>query len=74
MVWITGVSILRNNYARHLHARFLERDGYPSDPENIFLTDGASPAVQRVLNLLIKTPNTGVWHVAVSEVVPTLWS
>ena len=38
----------------------LERDGYPSDPEDIFLTAGASAGVSLILNTLI-TPNvTGV--------------
>ena len=37
-----------------------ERDGYPSDPEDIFLTAGASAGVSLILNVLI-TPNvTGV--------------
>lgn len=31
-------------------AKFItERDGYPSDPSNIFVTDGASPAVQMMI-------------------------
>lgn len=37
-----------------------ERDGYPSDPDTIFLTNGASTAVQMGLNLLIAGPNDGV--------------
>ena len=37
-----------------------ERDGYPSDPEDIFLPAGASAGVSLILNVLI-TPNvTGV--------------
>jgi glutamate--glyoxylate aminotransferase len=38
----------------------LERDGYPSDPENIFLTDGASKGVAQVLNALIRDEKDGV--------------
>lgn len=36
-------------------ADFIEaRDGYPSNPEHIFLTDGASVAVRQCLNALIR--------------------
>jgi glutamate--glyoxylate aminotransferase len=38
----------------------LERDGHPSDPETIFLTDGASKGVQQVLNALIRNEKDGV--------------
>lgn len=35
-------------------ASFIEtRDGHASDPDNIFLTDGASPAVQMCMNAMI---------------------
>lgn len=37
-----------------------ERDGHPCDPADIFLTDGASPAVKMALNLLIRNANDGV--------------
>ncbi|BBN09233.1 alanine transaminase [Marchantia polymorpha subsp. ruderalis] len=37
-----------------------ERDGFPSDPELIFLTDGASKGVQQVLNALIRGEKDGV--------------
>ena len=33
-----------------------------SNPENIFLTDGASKAVAQVLNICIAGPNDGVRH------------
>ena len=61
--------------------RFIKaRDGYDSDPENIFLTDGASPAVAHMLFALISKPNVGVslavsvllrgdYHVAIASVV-----
>lgn len=36
-------------------AEFIERrDGYPADPMNIFLTDGASPGVKLLLQALIR--------------------
>ncbi|GAB4818926.1 hypothetical protein N2152v2_005972 [Parachlorella kessleri] len=36
------------------------RDGCPSDPENIFLTDGASVSVRYVLNALIRDENDAI--------------
>lgn len=42
-------------------ADFIERrDGVPSSPEQIFLTDGASPAVQMALQLCIKDPKDAI--------------
>mmetsp|Transcript_16422 Transcript_16422/g.33289 ORF Transcript_16422/g.33289 Transcript_16422/m.33289 type:complete len:486 (+) Transcript_16422:70-1527(+) len=42
-------------------AKFIEdRDGYPSDPDSIFLTDGASSAVQMCLQLSIRGPQDGI--------------
>jgi len=42
-------------------AEFIERrDGHPADPNNIFLTDGASVGVQRILKLLIKDRSDGI--------------
>ncbi|TYZ62524.1 hypothetical protein PybrP1_012706 [[Pythium] brassicae (nom. inval.)] len=42
-------------------ANFLERrDGHPADPEDIFLTDGASPAVQNSLLALIRDGNDAI--------------
>lgn len=38
----------------------LERDGYPSDPEDIFLTGGASAGVSLLLNVLITPHKTGI--------------
>ena len=38
-----------------------DRDGYPSDPDNIFLTAGASAGVSLLLSMLISKPhNSGV--------------
>jgi hypothetical protein len=48
-------------YVREAVARFLlKRDGFSSDPENIFLTDGASPAIKSAISMLVKTPQDGV--------------
>eukprot|EP01132_Coremiostelium_polycephalum_P004831 gene4831-6021_t len=42
-------------------ADFIERrDGHPADPSEIFLTDGASTGVQRILRLLIKDRTDGI--------------
>ncbi|KAJ3674817.1 hypothetical protein LUZ60_005433 [Juncus effusus] len=42
-------------------AEFIERrDGYPSDPELIFLTDGASKGVMQMLNAIIRDQNDGI--------------
>ncbi|CAH9107465.1 unnamed protein product [Cuscuta epithymum] len=42
-------------------ADFIERrDGYPSDAELIFLTDGASKGVAQILNTIIRNPNDGI--------------
>ncbi|KMZ74771.1 Alanine aminotransferase [Zostera marina] len=42
-------------------ADFIERrDGYPSNPEHIFLTDGASKGVMQILNAIIRNKNDGI--------------
>ncbi|KAJ8758949.1 hypothetical protein K2173_003187 [Erythroxylum novogranatense] len=42
-------------------AEFIRRrDGYPSDPELIFLTDGASKGVMQILNTIIRGAGDGV--------------
>lgn len=42
-------------------AEFIERrDGYPSNPDNIFLTDGASVSVRYVLNAAIRDENDAI--------------
>ncbi|KAL3673308.1 hypothetical protein V7S43_001025 [Phytophthora oleae] len=42
-------------------ARFMQRrDGHPADPEDIYLTDGASPAVQNSLLALIRNENDAI--------------
>jgi aspartate/methionine/tyrosine aminotransferase len=48
-------------FIREAVASFIrERDGLEADPEAIFLTDGASKAVQSVLRMLISGPGDGV--------------
>ncbi|KAJ3031145.1 UNVERIFIED_CONTAM: hypothetical protein HDU68_006276 [Siphonaria sp. JEL0065] len=51
-----GIPVVRKEVAAFLE----KRDGFPADPENIFLTAGASPAVQLVLNALISHPKVGI--------------
>jgi len=48
-------------FLRETIADFIERrDGHPSDPDNIFMTDGASPAVHMAINTLIRDRNDGI--------------
>ncbi|CAJ0765462.1 13391_t:CDS:2 [Entrophospora sp. SA101] len=51
-----GVLHIRQNVAKFIE----ERDGYPTDPNNIFLTQGASIAIQHVLQLIISNDNVGI--------------
>lgn len=50
-----GVDVIRDSVARFI----AERDGYPADPDQIFLTAGASPGVSNLIRLLAK-PKNGV--------------
>jgi aspartate/methionine/tyrosine aminotransferase len=45
-----GVEFIRKDVAKFIE----ERDGFPSDFDSIFLSNGASPAIQNVLNTLIR--------------------
>lgn len=46
---------------REAVARFIERrDGFPSHPGHVFLTNGASDAVTRILECIITSPKIGV--------------
>lgn len=38
----------------------IERDGYPSNPNHIFLTAGASAGVTNIINMLINNPQAGI--------------
>ncbi|XP_057504967.1 alanine aminotransferase 2, mitochondrial-like isoform X2 [Actinidia eriantha] len=51
-----GIKGLRDTIAAGIEAR----DGFPADPNDIFLTDGASPAVQMMMQLLIRSENDGI--------------
>lgn len=51
-----GIPIVRDEVAKFI----TERDGYAADPSQIFITDGASPAVQRMLQMIIAGPEVGV--------------
>eukprot|EP01133_Synstelium_polycarpum_P018946 gene18946-22673_t len=51
-----GVSHVLKNVASFIE----QRDGFAADPNDIFLTDGASVAVQRVLRLLIRDRSDGI--------------
>ncbi|RLV93684.1 putative alanine aminotransferase mitochondrial [Spathaspora sp. JA1] len=47
-------------YFRKSIADFIEhRDGYPSNPHNLFLTSGASTAVSYLIQILSADPNSG---------------
>lgn len=51
-----GVEVVRNEIATFLK----ERDGHDADPRHIFVTDGASPAVQMSLQAMIAHENVGI--------------
>eukprot|EP00005_Dracoamoeba_jomungandri_P006001 CAMPEP_0174262176 /NCGR_PEP_ID=MMETSP0439-20130205/12818_1 /TAXON_ID=0 /ORGANISM="Stereomyxa ramosa, Strain Chinc5" /LENGTH=471 /DNA_ID=CAMNT_0015346833 /DNA_START=171 /DNA_END=1586 /DNA_ORIENTATION=- len=52
----SGVEAIREDVASFIE----ERDGHPSDPNDIFLTNGASSAVTYLLNCLIRDSKDGV--------------
>lgn len=51
-----GIPAIRESVAKFIE----ERDGYPSNPNDIFLTAGASLGVQLVLQTIIEHPNVGI--------------
>ncbi|KAL9677458.1 hypothetical protein QQ045_005689 [Rhodiola kirilowii] len=51
-----GVRGLRDTIAAGIEAR----DGFPADPDAIFLTDGASPGVHMMMQLLIRSEEDGI--------------
>ncbi|CAG8490407.1 13700_t:CDS:10 [Acaulospora morrowiae] len=51
-----GIPHIRQDVAKFIE----ERDGYPSNKDEIFLTQGASPGVQSVLQLIVTHPNVGI--------------
>jgi hypothetical protein len=49
-------------YVRKAVARFIEeRDGFSSNPDQIYLTNGASEGIFRLLNAIVAHPNVGVF-------------
>lgn len=51
-----GAAVVRKHVAEFIE----HRDGYPSDPELIYLTTGASGGVQLLLQVIIAGPESGV--------------
>ncbi|GAB2268883.1 Alanine aminotransferase 1, mitochondrial [Dionaea muscipula] len=51
-----GVKGLRDTIAAGIEAR----DGFPADPNDIFLTDGASPGVHMMMQLLLRSEQDGI--------------
>ena len=51
-----GVPAIRESVAKFIN----RRDGYPADPNNIFLSAGASAGVNTLLSLICAKPETGV--------------
>ncbi|KAF9045331.1 transaminase [Panaeolus papilionaceus] len=51
-----GVPFIRQNVAKFIE----ERDGFPANPANIFLTGGASAGVSLLINMLISSPKAGI--------------
>ncbi|KAF9444290.1 PLP-dependent transferase [Macrolepiota fuliginosa MF-IS2] len=51
-----GIPFIRQHVAQFIE----ERDGFPSDPANIFLTAGASAGVSLLISMLITGPTDGI--------------
>lgn len=51
-----GLDSIRKNVSNFIAAR----DGHYADPDNIFLTDGASSGAAKILELLIRNANDAV--------------
>jgi aspartate/methionine/tyrosine aminotransferase len=51
-----GLPVVREEVAAFIQAR----DGYPVDPEDIFLSDGASSAIKSVLTAVIRDEKDGI--------------
>lgn len=51
-----GVPLIRQHIAEFLQ----KRDGFPADPETIYLTAGASAGVSNILQLILSSPTDGV--------------
>ena len=51
-----GVPAIRESVAKFIS----ERDGYPSEPADIYLTAGASSGVNTLMHIICASPNTGI--------------
>jgi len=51
-----GLPFVRENVAQFIS----ERDGFPAEPENIFLTNGASGGVQMLCQIICAHPKAGI--------------
>ncbi|KAK9906640.1 hypothetical protein WJX75_005366 [Coccomyxa subellipsoidea] len=51
-----GAMVLRKDIAKGIE----ERDGYPCDPDNLFLTDGASQGVHAMMRMLLRDENDAI--------------
>eukprot|EP01039_Chlorochromonas_danica_P004293 gene4293-4713_t len=60
-----GIAAVREEISRFLE----ERDGFASDPADIFLTNGASEGVKHCLQLILRDPPTG-FHDGVLVPIP----
>ena len=48
-----GISVVREDIASYIQ----QRDGYPSDPSNIYLCNGASDGIKTIIKLLMNNNN-----------------
>lgn len=51
-----GIPHIRKNVAKFIE----RRDGFPANPDHIYLTQGASSGVQNVLQLLTENDKSGI--------------
>ncbi|KAL4909003.1 hypothetical protein BDW74DRAFT_145768 [Aspergillus multicolor] len=51
-----GAPLIRESVAKFIE----ERDGFPADPQSLYLTGGASSGVSTLLNVICNGPNAGV--------------
>ena len=51
-----GAPGIRSSVAKYIE----RRDGYPSSPDSIFLSAGASSGVNTLMNIICATPDTGI--------------
>ncbi|KAJ4148933.1 alanine transaminase [Fusarium oxysporum] len=52
----TGVPAIRDSIAQFIE----RRDGFPADPDHIYLSAGASSGVNTLLNVICASPKTGI--------------